>query len=99
MLPLLSAARLVFWPLFALCNVEGTRLHVLFRGVVWPTFIMTAMALSNGYLSTLAMIYGPSRVEHRDAEGAGTVMVFGLTFGLFSGAMLSYLIRFVVLGE
>jgi hypothetical protein len=60
---------------------------------------MVLMALSNGYFSTLAMIYGPLRVDHKQTEIAGSVMIFSLTFGLFCGAMLAYLVEFVVTGS
>jgi equilibrative nucleoside transporter 1/2/3 len=78
--------------------VSETRLHVLFTGSLWPTGFMAFMALSNGYVSTLSMIYGPQRVEPEDAEIAGSVMILALTFGLFSGSMTSYLVAYAILG-
>lgn len=62
--------------------------------------IQVLMALSNGYTSTLAMIYGPQQVnpEGPDAETAGSIMILALTFGLCSGAGLSYLMVAVATG-
>jgi equilibrative nucleoside transporter 1/2/3 len=98
-LPTASVARVVFFPLFAVCNVSGSRLGVVFESSWWALLIMTCMALSNGYVSTLSMIYGPQRVEYGpDSEIAGSIMILALTFGLFSGSMLSYFVAFVVLG-
>ena len=98
-LPTASIARLVFYPLFATCNVSGSRLGVVFENSWLALLIMTFMALSNGYVSTLSMIYGPQRVEPGlDSEIAGSVMILALTFGLFSGSMLSYFVTFVVTG-
>lgn len=98
-LPTASVARVVFFPLFAACNVSGSRLGVVFESSWWALLIMTLMALSNGYVSTLSMIYGPQRVEYGpDSEIAGSIMILALTFGLFSGSMLSYFVAFVVLG-
>lgn len=98
LLPFAATARLLFVPLFALCNVEGSRLHVVFQGAIWPIIFMAFMALTNGYLSTLAMIYGPTRVDGPDRDISGSVMILALTFGLFSGSMISYLITYVILG-
>lgn len=99
-----TLARLIFVPLFALCNVSGTRLTIVFEHSFWPIIFMAFMALSNGYLSTLAMIYGPARLKGApgvtvaDEEIAGSVMIFCLTFGLFTGSMLSYLVSLIVVG-
>jgi len=99
-LPFASVSRLVFVPLFAFCNVSETRLHVVFHGAIWPLTFMACMALTNGYLSTLAMIYGPSRVTaSSDAELAGSVMILALTTGLFTGSMFSYLVSYAVMGS
>jgi equilibrative nucleoside transporter 1/2/3 len=97
-LPYAATCRLIFIPLFLLCNISGSRFHILFEHSFWPLLFMSLMAFSNGYISTLAMIYGPSRVEHHDSEIAGSIMILALTAGLFSGAMLAYLMNFIVLG-
>ena len=94
-----SVCRLVWVPLFALCNVGDSQLDVLFMNRFWPSLFMAFMALSNGYVSTLCMIYAPRRVQPQDAETAGTIMIFMLTFGLFSGSLLSYLVLLVVTGK
>lgn len=57
---------------------------------------MILFGLSNGYLGTLAMMYGPARVGVFDKEQAGTVMVFCLTIGLTSGVWTGVLINDLV---
>jgi solute carrier family 29 (equilibrative nucleoside transporter), member 1/2/3 len=93
--------RVVFVPLFALCNVFDTKLTVVFSSTAWPLLFMAAFALSNGYLSTLSMIYGPQRIDQSgpDSEIAGAVMILALTFGLFSGSMVAYPVSYVVVGS
>lgn len=100
-LPTASLCRLVFVPLFALCNVTDSQLHVVFSSSAWPLLFMACMALSNGYVSTLAMIYGPQRIDKAssDSEIAGSVMILALTCGLFTGSMLAYPISFAVVGS
>lgn len=53
--------RLAFLPLFARCNVQPRSVDstVVFNSDVYPIVFMVLMALSNGYLSTLAMMAGP----------------------------------------
>lgn len=52
-------SRLVFIPLLMLCNVENSRLVVLFRNDFLFILIMTLFSFSNGYLATLCMTYAP----------------------------------------
>uniref|UniRef100_A0A1B8XV49 Uncharacterized protein n=1 Tax=Xenopus tropicalis TaxID=8364 RepID=A0A1B8XV49_XENTR len=60
LLPLLVAARLVFLPLFMLCNVSPrTYLPVLLAHDAWYICIMILFAVSNGYLASLCMCFAP----------------------------------------
>jgi len=81
------AARIVFVPLFVLS--VHPRLIV---SDLATYFIMFAFALSNGYLGTLAMMYGPVPLKPQDKEMGGTLMVFALTIGLTGGVWLGKLI-------
>lgn len=98
LLPQAAVARVIFFPLFAMCDVTDNKLPVLFRGIISPTLIMALMAVTNGYVSTLSMMYGPKRVGEDDAEAAGSIMVFALTLGLFTGSLVSYLVLLIVVG-
>jgi len=82
------AIRFVFYPLFLLCNVGGPTL--VFDDDAWPILFMAIFAFSNGYLASLAMMYGPSLAPKQAAETAGTMMVFFLTAGIASGSFVSF---------
>ena len=63
MLPILALARIAFIPLFLLCNVQPRgHLPVVFNDDVVPIVLVWLFALSNGYLGTLCMMYGPRLV-------------------------------------
>ncbi|XP_064170229.1 equilibrative nucleoside transporter 1-like [Anguilla rostrata] len=97
LLPLLLAVRLVFIPLFMLCNVQPRgHLPVVFQHDAWFIVFMIIFAFSNGYLASLCMCYGPKKVLPHEAETAGAIMAFFLSLGLAQGAGLSFLIRSLV---
>ncbi|CAJ0960209.1 unnamed protein product [Ranitomeya imitator] len=63
LLPVMVAARLVFLPLFMLCNVKPrSHLPILLAHDAWYICIMVLFALSNGYLASLCMCFGPKYV-------------------------------------
>jgi len=84
--------RLVFIPAFLFCSTGFSRENGLdfFGFDVWPILFMALFAFSNGLLSSLLMMHGPSRVAPQDMGRAGTIMVTFLTFGLFTGSCLSF---------
>ncbi|XP_056147845.1 equilibrative nucleoside transporter 3 [Lampris incognitus] len=94
MLPTLVLCRTVLVPLFLFCNYQP-RDHVrtvLFNHDLYPVVFNCLLGLSNGYLGTLPMIYGPKVVPRELAEATGVVMSFFLTLGLASGSALSVLV-------
>nr|XP_046234162.1 equilibrative nucleoside transporter 1-like [Scatophagus argus] len=97
LLPVSIMCRLVFVPLFMLCNVQP-RLHlpVFFHHDAWFVFFMILFAFSNGYLASLCMCYGPKNVLPHEAETAGAIMAFFLSLGLALGAALSFILRALV---
>uniref|UniRef100_A0A665TBC9 Solute carrier family 29 member 1b n=1 Tax=Echeneis naucrates TaxID=173247 RepID=A0A665TBC9_ECHNA len=97
LLPVSIVSRLVFIPLFMVCNVQP-RLHlpVLFHHDGFFIIIMIIFAFSNGYLASLCMCYGPKNVFPHEAETAGAIMAFFLSLGLATGAALSFLFRALV---
>ena len=82
--------RLVFIPLFLLCNNQGSQLPVVFESDAWPISFMILMAFSNGYVASSAMMIGPALVDSRDKNLAGTIMIFSLTLGLMLGSVFSF---------
>uniref|UniRef100_A0A3B3DYA9 Solute carrier family 29 member 3 n=1 Tax=Oryzias melastigma TaxID=30732 RepID=A0A3B3DYA9_ORYME len=93
-LPALVLCRSVMVPLLMFCNFQPRdHLHtVLFARDVYPVVFNCLLGLSNGYLGTLPMIYGPKVVPRELAEATGVVMSFFLTLGLAVGSAFSVLI-------
>ncbi|KAM4604089.1 equilibrative nucleoside transporter 1-like isoform 1-T2 [Polymixia lowei] len=97
LLPLSIAGRVVFVPLFMLCNVQPRyNLPVYFQHDAWFIIFMILFAFTNGYLASLCMCFGPKKVESHEAETAGAIMAFFLSLGLALGASLSFLTRALV---
>jgi hypothetical protein len=53
----------------------GLVLTPAFTSDAWPIIFMLLMALSNGYLSSICMMYGPTLVQPESMATAGTMMV------------------------
>ncbi|XP_068088757.1 equilibrative nucleoside transporter 1 [Hyperolius riggenbachi] len=97
LLPIMVAARFIFLPLFMLCNViPRNYLPVYLAHDAWYICIMIFFALSNGYLASLCMCFGPKKVDVHEAETAGAIMAFFLSLGLALGAGFSFLLRILV---
>ncbi|KAM8841840.1 equilibrative nucleoside transporter 1-like isoform 1-T2 [Synchiropus picturatus] len=97
LVPALVVARVVFVPLFMLCNVQPRfQLPIFFHHDGWFILFMVLFAFSNGYLASLCMCFGPKKVLPHEAESAGVIMAFFLTLGLALGAGLSFLFRALV---
>ncbi|KAL6487629.1 hypothetical protein MHYP_G00042550 [Metynnis hypsauchen] len=96
-LPVLVIARLVFVPLFVLCNVQPRHyLPVVFGHDAWYIIFMILFSFSNGYLASLCMCFGPKKVAQHEAETAGAIMAFFLSLGLALGAALSFGFRAMI---
>ncbi|XP_071605090.1 equilibrative nucleoside transporter 3 isoform X1 [Heliangelus exortis] len=94
LLPILVLLRTIFLPLFILSNYQP-RAHiqmVIFKHDVYPVVFTTLLGLSNGYLGTLVMVYGPKIVPKELAEAAGVAMNFYIVVGLAVGSACSVLI-------
>ncbi|KAF7653533.1 hypothetical protein LDENG_00081700 [Lucifuga dentata] len=97
--PLFPAAvlsRLLFIPLLMMCNVQNSRLTILFHHDCAFVTIMALFSFSNGYLASLCMSYAPQLVRCKDCETAGSLMTFFLVLGLALGASLSFLLGKIV---
>ncbi|XP_035981842.1 equilibrative nucleoside transporter 3-like [Fundulus heteroclitus] len=90
-LPALVLCRTVLVPLFMFCNYQPRdHLHtVLFSSDVYPVIFNCLLGLSNGYLGSLPMIYGPKVVPREQAEATGVAMLFFLYLGLALGSVFS----------
>ncbi|KFQ59647.1 Equilibrative nucleoside transporter 3, partial [Pelecanus crispus] len=98
LLPALVLLRTIFLPLFILSNYQP-RAHiqtVLFNRDIYPVVFTALLGLSNGYLGTLVMVYGPKIVPKELAEATGVVMTFYLMLGLAVGSACSVLVVHLV---
>jgi len=87
--------RLVFIPLFLLCNKSssgGVVDFAVFGNDAWPVIFMAIFSISNGYLGSQTMMYGPSQVGtyQPNQAKAGTFMAFCLSLGIFVGSVSSF---------
>nr|XP_056708999.1 equilibrative nucleoside transporter 1 [Euleptes europaea] len=97
LLPFMVGLRVIFIPLFMLCNVQPrANLPVFFAHDAWYIIFMIFFSISNGYLASLCMCFGPKKVLPHEAETAGAVMAFFLSLGLALGAVSSFLFRHVI---
>eukprot|EP00039_Didymoeca_costata_P007035 m.95711 g.95711 ORF g.95711 m.95711 type:complete len:496 (+) comp13509_c0_seq2:63-1550(+) len=92
--------RFGFIPLFMLCNLhigtgenEVKLLKPLFFADWIPYVLMLLLGISNGYFSTLCMMYAPGSVDKEDQEWAGSTMLLFLVFGLTMGSLSSFALR------
>ncbi|TDH01461.1 hypothetical protein EPR50_G00180360 [Perca flavescens] len=97
LLPVLVGLRVVFVPLFMLCNVQPRHyLPVPFGHDAWYILFMIFFSFSNGYLASLCMCFGPKKVSQHEAETAGAIMAFFLSLGLALGAAVSFAFRAMI---
>ncbi|NWV54669.1 S29A1 protein, partial [Daphoenositta chrysoptera] len=97
LLPVMVILRVIFVPLFMLCNVQPrSYLPVVFSHDAWYIIFMIFFSISNGYLASLCMCFGPKKVLAHEAETAGAVMAFFLALGLALGAAVSFLVRILI---
>ncbi|XP_006121553.1 equilibrative nucleoside transporter 3 [Pelodiscus sinensis] len=94
LLPALILLRTLSLPVFMLCNYQPRSQikMVVFNKDVYPAVFIVLLGLSNGYLGTLAIIYGPKIMPKELAEATGVVMTFYLTLGLAMGSACSILV-------
>ncbi|NXK46457.1 S29A1 protein, partial [Chauna torquata] len=97
LLPAMVALRVIFIPLFMLCNVKPRHyLPVIFSHDAWYIIFMIIFSFSNGYLASLCMCFGPKKVPAHEAETAGAIMAFFLSLGLALGAAISFLFQILI---
>ncbi|TTU93295.1 Equilibrative nucleoside transporter 3 [Bagarius yarrelli] len=97
-MPILVFCRSALVPLFMFCNYQPRyHLHqVLFAHDIFPAVFVCLLGLSNGYLGTLTMIYGPKVVPRDLAEPAGVIMSFFLALGLAAGSAFSIVLVYIL---
>ncbi|XP_062989081.1 equilibrative nucleoside transporter 3 [Elgaria multicarinata webbii] len=94
LLPAMVALRTFFIPVFMLCNYQP-RTHitrVVFAQDIYPVVFTVFLGFSNGYLSTLSIIYGPKVTPKELSEAAGVLMMMFMQVGLALGSAFSVLV-------
>jgi len=87
--------RTIFFPLFSLMAAGIWTVGVNY----FAPIVMILFAFTNGYFSTLAMIFGPAGTEPEESEVASTIMSFSLNFGIFCGSFFSLLLLYFINGS
>ncbi|KAI4911588.1 hypothetical protein J4E90_006405 [Alternaria incomplexa] len=85
----LSIARVLFIPLYFLCNIGGKGAAV--NSDFFYLFIVQLLfGITNGYLGSSCMMGFAGRVEPEELEAAGSFMSLSLVGGLTTGSFLSF---------
>ncbi|KAI4128043.1 MAG: hypothetical protein LQ338_002934 [Usnochroma carphineum] len=87
---LLSILRLVFIPLYLLCNVRG-RGAAIRSDAFYLIIVQFLFGLTNGYIGSSCMMGAGEWVEKEEREAAGGFMGLMLIGGLAVGSLLSFL--------
>ncbi|CAL8100332.1 unnamed protein product [Calicophoron daubneyi] len=86
----LSVLRALLIP-FAIFMNQQPRYHlpVAFAHDAFPICFIIVLGLTNGYLISLGMMYGPSFASPGNSEGAGVALSLYLAMGLVAGVAIS----------
>ncbi|KAH9488431.1 hypothetical protein Btru_052375 [Bulinus truncatus] len=84
--------RMGFVPLLMLCNAQPREhLPVVLDDDAYPIILISLLGLTNGYLGTLCMSFGPLTAEDEHLEGTGIMLALAMTVGLAAGSGFSIL--------
>lgn len=87
----LAMARLLFIPLYFLCNIKG-RGAAVSSDFFYLVIVQFLFGLTNGYLGSACMMGASDWVAPEEREAAGGFMGLMLVGGLTAGSLLSFLI-------
>ena len=87
----LSVSRIVFIPLYLLCNIHGNGAAVP-SDAFYLVVVQFLFGLSNGFLGSTCMMGAGEWVEVDEREAAGGFMGLMLVGGLTVGSLLSFLV-------
>ena len=99
----LTLLRTAFIPLFMMCNVipssgASPLASVPLASDAWPLLVMAAFSLSNGWLTSCALMHAPEAVPPSERGRAGSLMICFLNAGLFVGSALSFAVKSTMCG-
>lgn len=86
---LLALSRIVFIPLYHLCNINGHG-AVIESDAFYLIVVQILFGISNGYLGSTCMIGAAEWVDSEEREAAGGFMGLSLVAGLTVGSLLSF---------
>jgi len=84
-----AVARLLFLPLYLLCNIGDTGAAVR-SDVFYLCLVQFPFGLTNGWLGSSSMMAAGEWVEEGEREAAGGFMGLCLVAGLTVGSLLSF---------
>lgn len=90
---IVSAVRVVFFPLFIICVNPVVPKYPEF----WVYILLIFFGTSNGYAGTLAMMYAPAKVDSEEQQVVGIMMSFFLNSGIFLATNFAIVLINVVL--
>ena len=77
-------------PLFFLCVKPK-----VITSDAFPMIFISIFAFTNGYCGTIAMMSAPTKVKPLERETTGILMTFFLIFGLATGSMIAFGLKWV----
>jgi equilibrative nucleoside transporter 1/2/3 len=86
-----AMSRLIFIPLYMLCNIGGKG-AVVKSDVFYLVVVQLLFGLTNGYIGSNCMIAIPEWVKEEEREAAGGYMGLCLVAGLTAGSLLSFVV-------
>ncbi|KAG8627148.1 hypothetical protein KVT40_004631 [Elsinoe batatas] len=88
---LLAILRLVWIPMYYLCNIGGKG-AVIKSDFFYLVVVQVLFGISNGYIGSLCMMGAADWVEPEEREAAGGFMGLCLVLGLAVGSLLSFFV-------
>ncbi|EFR03265.1 nucleoside transporter [Nannizzia gypsea CBS 118893] len=87
----LALARILFIPLFLICNVRG-RGATINSDLFYLILVQGLFGFTNGYICVSVMVSTPDLVNEEEREAAGAYMGMLIVAGLAAGSVLSFFI-------
>ena len=84
-----AMSRLIFIPLYMLCNIGGNG-AVVKSDIFYLVVVQFLFGMTNGYIGSNCMMAIPEWVKEEEREAAGGYMGLCLVAGLTAGSLLSF---------
>jgi solute carrier family 29 (equilibrative nucleoside transporter), member 1/2/3 len=86
-----AISRVLFVPLYYLCNINGTG-AVVKSDFFYLVIVQLLFGVTNGFIGTMGMMGAVEYVDVEEREAAGAFMTLMLVAGLTAGSLLSFLV-------